>query len=230
MAPVKMEDLTPGMALTGKVKQIEVYGAFVDIGVGKDALLHVSQLGQAKVRSVEDVVKVDQEITVYVLKVDAEAGRVALSLMKPPTVSWDDINEGDMLEGEVVRVENFGAFVDIGAERPGMVHVSELADGFVRSPGDVVSVGDKVKARVIKINRKKRQIDLSLKEPEVAYDPGEDEVEELPTAMAVALRRAMEDSGDELPDSGRGRRRGKKRRTHDEQDDILSRTLRNQSN
>lgn len=228
-AQMTINDLKTGMALTGKVKRLELYGAFVDVGVGTDALLHISQLGQPNVRNVEDVVKAGEEVTVYVLKVDAEAGRIALSLVKPPAVSWDTIKEGDILEGEVVRVETFGAFIDIGAERPGMVHVSELKDGFVKSPSDVVKVGDKVEARVIKVNRKKRQIDLSLREPTPTLDSQsfDDEPEEqLPTAMELAFRKAQ---GNSRGNDKANNPRNNKRKTRDEQDDILSRTLRQHS-
>jgi ribosomal protein S1 len=191
-AQVTLQDLKTGMELRGKVKRIELYGAFVDVGVGTDALLHISQLGKNNVRNVEDVVNVGDEITVYVLKVEPETKRIALSLVKPPAINWDTLKEGDILDGEVARLENFGAFIDIGAERPGMVHVSEMAEGYVKSPSDVVKVGDKVKVRVLKINRKKRQIDLSMKQPEEKVEMVQDEEEEdVPTAMAAALRKAM---------------------------------------
>ena len=78
-APNSIDDLKVGMELTGTVKHLELYGAFVDIGIGQDALLHISQLGK-NVKNVEDVVKVGDQITVYVLKVDKKAGRVALSI------------------------------------------------------------------------------------------------------------------------------------------------------
>jgi ribosomal protein S1 len=127
-------DLTVGMERKGKVKAIELYGAFVDIGTGQDALLHVSQLGKPNVRNVEDVVKAGEEITVYVLKVDKDNGRVALSLVKPPTVAWDDLQVGQSLTGKVTRIEKFGAFIDVGAERPAMIHVSELSDAMSSLP------------------------------------------------------------------------------------------------
>ena len=221
-----LDDLKPGMALKGAVKRLELYGAFVDVGVGHDGLLHISQLGKANVRNVEDVVKAGDEVTVYVLKVDKAAGRLAVSLVEPPINNWDDLQEGASLTGKVVRIENFGVFVDIGAERPGMVHVSELAEGFVKTPSDIVSIGDEVKVRVLKVNRKKRQIDLTMKEQVEAYDSSsyDDEPEEdLPTAMAVAFRRAME--GQEETAEQQRQRKNKKERTQ-EQDDIIARTLR----
>lgn len=222
-APSTINEITTGMEIAGKVKHIELYGAFIDIGISNDALLHISQFGKA-VKNIEDEVKVGQEITVYVLKVDKEKGRIAVSLVKPPAVNWDSLNVGDVLEGEVVRVENFGAFVDIGAERPGMVHVSELTEGFVKSPSDVVSVGQKVQARILKVNKKKRQIDLSLREErqqEIEAFEDDEEAEELPTAMAVALRRAMEQN-----EKSANKRRNKDKNSGI-QDDIISRTLRN---
>ncbi len=229
-APRSVNDLKTGMELKGVVKQIELYGAFVNVGIGQDALLHISQLGKPNVRNVDEVVKVGDEITVYVLKVHKDTGRIALSMVKPPAINWDELGEGQMVTGKVVRIEKFGVFVDIGAERPGMIHISELAEGYVKTPEDVVRIGDDVEARVIKINRKKRQIDLSLKpvaEP-VAIIEEEPEDESL-TAMAMAFRRAMSED-----DFAASRPSGKKRDKRDrrdnkssrEREEIFARTLR----
>ena len=220
--------LKPGAAITGTIKSVELYGAFVDIGVGRDALLHISQLGKPNVRNVEDVVKVGESVTVYVLKVEPETGRVALSLVKPPDVTWETLEVGQLHTGTVTRVEKFGVFVDIGAERPGMVHVSELADGFVKSPSDVVSVGQEVEVRIIKVNRKKRQIDMSMKSaPQITETVVEEDDEEVPTAMALAFRKAMEQQEDsETPEQAAA---SKKKQKRAEQDDIIARTLRQHS-
>lgn len=234
--PSSIAELASGMELKGKIKRIELFGAFVDIGVGQDGLLHISQLGRPNVRNVEDVVKAGEEVTVYVLRVDQEAGRIALSLEQPPAMPWDNITEGSVVTGKVVRLEKFGVFVDIGAERPGMIHVSELASGYVNSPSDVVKVGDEVQARIIKVNRKKHRIDMSLKALEepivIEADPDEPEVEQ-PTAMEMALRRAMEANGETYtpaPKTGRSKRdrRGNRRENQrDQMEDIYERTLRN---
>lgn len=232
-ATVAAADLRTGAELKGKVKQIELYGAFVDVGIGQDGLLHISQLGKPNVRNVEEVVKVGDEITVYVLKVH-DTGRVALTMVKPPAVSWDALDKGSVVRGKVVRIEKFGVFVDIGAERPGMVHVSELAEGYVKTPEDVVRIGDEVEARVIKLDRKKRQIDLSLKpipEPiEIIEEPEDDS----DTAMAVAFRKAMAGEPIEADEDNpymRRKQHNKKsnrreKRRDDEREDIFLRTLR----
>ncbi|MBK8135280.1 MAG: 30S ribosomal protein S1 [Anaerolineae bacterium] len=223
-----LADLQVGAQLSATVKAIELYGAFVDVGVGSDALLHISQLGKPNVRNVEDVVKVGDKLTVYVIKVEPETKRIAVSLVKPAKLNWDDIKEGATFDGQVVRVESYGAFIDIGAERPGMAHISELAEGFVKQASDVVKVGEKVQVRILKYNRKKKQIDLSLKPAEEAHVQmiEEDEEPQL-TAMAAALQKAMR--GDDGA-AARMAATAKKAKQRAQQDDIIARTLRSHGN
>jgi small subunit ribosomal protein S1 len=222
-APLAMQEITTGSAVSGKVTYVGVYGAMVNIG-GQDALLHISQLGRRDFRNIEDVIKVGDEVSAYVLKIDDE-GHIALTTEKPPEMSWNQIRKGEVYKGTVVRIEDYGAFVDIGAVRPGMVHVSELADGYVQSPNDVVKVGQEVDVRVIKLNKKNHQIDLSMKTPAEEIAQVMSPVEEMPSAMEMAFRRAEKQS-----QRDRDRRGNKKDRRRDyDQDDILSRTLRNHS-
>jgi len=219
-APLAIEDLNTGTPVTGKVTYLGVYGAMLDIGVETDALLHISQIGRSDFRNIEEVLKVGDEIEAYVLKVDNE-GHIALTTEKPPALPWNQIRKDGVYKGKVTRIEEYGAFIDIGAERAGMVHVSEMADGYVQSPNDVVKIGDEVDVRVIKLNRRNRQIDLSMKTPTAEIEEVMNPSDEIPSAMELAFRRAEKQSR-------RDRRGNKKdRRNWDEQDDIISRTLRN---
>jgi small subunit ribosomal protein S1 len=149
---------------TGTVVKVGLAGALVDIGTEKPGLMHVSQIlapTEEPIKRVEDVLKVGQSIDVWVRRVKDE--RVELTMIKPLDLEWRDIKKGMTVKGTVVRLEKFGAFVEIGAERPGLIHISEMAHGYVRQPSDVVKEGDEIDAEVIDVNRKKRQIKLSMK-------------------------------------------------------------------
>jgi len=231
-APTTIDQIAPKMQLKGVVRKVDLYGALVDVGVGRFGLLHISQLAEGHVNNVTDVVKEGDEVTVWVREVDRQKGRINLTMIEPPAVTWNDVEVGSVFTGKVVRLEKFGAFVDVGAERPGLVHVSELTQGYVGDPSEVVKVGDELEVKVIGINRRKRQIDLSvraLEEPARKQQEAEEEpAEDLPTAMGLALRRAMEDSGMEFPEqarTGRGKRRSKKSRRNADREEIFARTL-----
>jgi predicted RNA-binding protein with RPS1 domain len=232
-----MSDLVVGMALGAVVKRITLYGAFCDIGTGKDGLLHISQLGLPDVRNVEDVLRAGQALTVYVMRIDAEQGRIALSLVKPVGAPWDQLRVGGQVTGKIIKMETYGVFLEFGAERPGMIHVSELANGYVKSPEDVVQMGDTLTAQIIKIDRKKKRIDLSVKalseqeERQAARAMREEQQEEaVPTAMELALRLAMKQDDDDF--GKRGAKKGRKedrrdrRRDRDDYEDIFDRTIR----
>ena len=215
-------DLKPKMKLAGKVTDVKLYGAFVDIGIDRPALLHISQIRQKRVRNVADYVQVGQDIEVWVISANEENSRIEVTMVEPPALSWEEMRINDVVSGEVVRLENFGAFVNIGAERPGLIHVSELANEFVSSPEDVVKVGDTVEARIINVDARKKQVDLSLRAMEEPVVEEEDDSEELLTAMALALQEAMQSP--DKQQRKKDKQRKKKRRY--EQDDIIERTLR----
>lgn len=215
-----------GAEVKGRVRHLGMYGALVDIGTGQDALLHISQLDPDEGRKFEEVLQAGAEITAYVYRTRQD-GHIALTLEKPPLVSWQSIKQGNRYIGEVIRVEDFGIFVDFGAERPGMVHVSEMADGYVKSPGDIASIGQEVEVRVLKKSGRSRQIDLSMKPTAEEIEIPDDDVDgedDVPTSMAQAFRRAMEGRHD------RGARikarAASKRNYRSQQDDIVARTLR----
>lgn len=149
----------------GKVVKTSLAGALVDIGTGTPAYLHVSQVVQADpsqpIKRLEDVIQNGQEVQVWVKRI--REGRVELTMVKPLELDWKDIKPEMVVKGKVVKIEKFGAFIEIGAERPGLVHISELAHGYVKTPGDIVKEGDEIEAQVLDVNRKKKQIKLSLK-------------------------------------------------------------------
>ena len=159
--------LEPKTKLSGKVLKTTLAGALVDVGQNVPGVIHISQLSKDPVNKVEDVVKEGHTVDVWVRRIKKD--RIELTMIQPLALEWKEIEPDMVVKGKVVRLEPYGAFVDIGAERPGMVHVSELAHGYVKTPGEIVKEGDEVEAKVLDVNRKKKQIKLSMKalEPEV---------------------------------------------------------------
>jgi ribosomal protein S1 len=197
--PASISDLEPGMELKGKVKSITDFGAFVDLGIAQDGLVHISELERRRVKKVTDVVQVGDEVQVWIKKVDKKRGRISLTMVRPVTRRFRDLKPDTVIEGTVTRIEPYGVFVDIGTGRDGLVHVSELTEGYIGSPDEVVSIGDKVKVRVLKVDRKARKVDLSMKEfVEVARSPEPEqeakEDEPPPTLMALAFQAAIDDN------------------------------------
>lgn len=226
MSERPLSDFEPDTKVEGTVTRTELYGAFVDIGAERDGLVHISMLKKGNVKRVEEVVEVGDKVEVWIHRVDPEAGRLELSMLKPVELRWDDIKPGMTLNGKVVRLESFGAFVDVGAERPGLVHISELSTDYVKQVSDVAKVGDQVEVRVLDVDRNKRQIKLTMKEEvEEDYVEEDEPEEELPTAMEVALRRAMEESEGDEAANGRSDRKKSKKKQDDEHEEILMRTL-----
>tara|TARA_B100001964_G_scaffold45207_1_gene50331 strand:- start:533 stop:1243 length:711 start_codon:yes stop_codon:yes gene_type:complete len=221
--PDNLADLRPKMRLRGTVSSVELFGVLVDVGVGRDGLLHISELNEKKGKAADETFSVGQAVTVWVKQVEKKANRVTLTLQEPLAVEWHELRPGQIRSGKVVRLEKFGAFVDIGAERPGMVHVREITTGRVVHPDEVVTLGEEVEAQVIAVNRKKRQIDMSMRALEKeAVAEGEDETPP-PTAMELALRAAMQGkSGME-----RSAQKKRKKKRGNAREELLRRTLAN---
>lgn len=218
--------------VSGKVTRTELYGAFVDIGTGQDAILHVSQLGK-RVNRVDSVVKKGDEIQAWIHSVDTTNDRITLTLREPLATEWKDIKAGAVFTGKVTKIEKFGAFIDIGAEKDGLVHVSELSHEFLKHPTDAISEGEEVEVQVLTSDRKKKRINLSRKalldlpegmerEEEPSFADIEDEDVELINPMELALRAAM---GDEPPSHKQRKRKKHKRKGRRRNDDIYARTL-----
>lgn len=244
-----LPEIQPKTHFTGKVIKTSIAGAIIDIGLDKPGVVHISQLTKDPVNKVEDVVQIGDEVDVWIRRVFPKKGRIELTMVRPLELEWKEIEPEMVVKGKVTRLEKFGAFVDIGAERPGLVHISELAHGYVKDPSDVVHEGDEVEVKVLKVSRRKRQIKLSMKALMDAPAPVEkpererarpktrrqesapmeevvDEGPPVPTAMEAALREAMEKSQRRV-DIEAAKTRKKLAATNPELEDILTRTLEN---
>ena len=236
--------LQPKAQLTGRVVKTTLAGALVDLGLALPGVLHISQLQKVPVKKVEDVLHEGQAVEVWVRKVRKD--RIELTMIKPLQYEWKDIEPGMVARGKVVRLETYGAFVDIGAERPGMIHISELARGYVKTAADVVKEGDELDAQILSVDAKKRRIRLSLKalQPEVEEPekpqkqprrdkrsrkaPEEVEVVEAAEETApelTAMQIAWQSAQDRANTKRRAIRAKRERPDASEREEILSRTL-----
>lgn len=228
-------DLESKMRFQGRVTRIELFGAFVDFGAEREGLVHISQISEERVNRVADVLNEGDEVTVWVYDVDVERGRVRLTMFEPPELTIEELEPNQLVKGTVTKLVPYGAFVDIGVDRDGLIHVSEMSDGFVSKPSDVLSVGSELEVRVVKVDQRKRRIELSLldvpgeegQESEPELEEGDDEEGDAMTAMELAWRSAMERQGTSInvPTNQKGRRR-RKSDIRREQASIIARTLR----
>lgn len=151
----------------GIVKKVIKAGAIVDIG-GVTGLIHINDLAWGRVNRVEDIVNVGDKVTVFVGEVDTERERVSLILKEASKEPWkvhsDSIKAGDVIEGKVVRMLNFGAFVELFPGVEGLVHINEITDDNISKPGDVLTIGQTVKVKVIDVKKDEKRISLSMKD------------------------------------------------------------------
>lgn len=161
------DELKEGEKKTGVVKKLVKFGAFVDIG-GVEGLIHISDLSWERVNKPEDVVKEGDQVEVFIGKVDRKNEKLSLILKdvtkEPWTVHSNDIKEGDILGGKVVRLTNFGAFVELFDGIEGLVHITEITDEHIAKASDVLELGQKVKVKVLSVNKEDKKISLSIKE------------------------------------------------------------------
>jgi len=238
--------LEPKTKLSGKVVKTTLAGVLVDIGQELPGVIHISQLQKDQVNKPEDVVQVGQTVDVWVRRVKKD--RIELTMIEPLGMEWNEIKPDSVVKGKVVRLESYGAFVDFGAERPGLVHVSEISRGYIKSPNEIVKEGDEVEAVVLDVNRRKKQIRLSMKalEPELEevkpakkearkerggkrrakkealeYEVQEESKEPELTAMQIAWQEAL----DRANERGKDSKSKRVKASSNEQEDILDRTL-----
>jgi small subunit ribosomal protein S1 len=179
-----MAELEQGQVRDGVVTSICDFGAFVDIG-GADGLVHLSELSWSRINHPNELLKVGEKVKVYVLSVDDAEKKVALSIKRTQPEPWSQVmakyQPGQLVEGTITQLANFGAFARIADGIEGLIHVSELAEGRVQHPRSVVKEGDTVTLRIIRIDPQRKRMGLSLKRAAEGYEgnlsdiPEEDE-------------------------------------------------------
>lgn len=161
------DSIKSGEKREGIVKKIIKAGAIVDID-GVTGLIHINDLAWERVKRVEDIVNVGDKVTVFVGEVDAANERVSLILKDVDKEPWkvhaDSIKSGDIIEGKVVKFMGFGAFVELFPGVEGLVHINEITDENIAKPSDVLEIGQKVKVKVLDINKENKRISLSIKD------------------------------------------------------------------
>jgi small subunit ribosomal protein S1 len=162
-----LSTLCPGDVCKGKITNLTTFGAFVDLG-GVEGLIHISEISWDRVRHPEDILYPGQEVEVYVLGVNPEERRIALSLKRLRPDPWQDLESryqvDQLIEGTITNVVSFGAFVRIEEGLEGLIHVSELAEGTFMHPKNVVGEGDTVRVRILNIDSAKHRLGLSLRQ------------------------------------------------------------------
>lgn len=167
----RLQELEEGQVVTGKVVNIVDFGAFIDLG-GVDGLIHISELDWERIDHPSEVVSLGEEVEVEVIDVDPERERVSLSRKARLASPWQRVEEkynpGDLIEGTVTNVRDFGAFIEIPEGVVGLVHVSEIGFGGTGNPKELVKKGDTVLCRIIDIEPEKERMSLSMQR--VTYD------------------------------------------------------------
>lgn len=163
------ESIKEGQIIKGKVQRLTDFGAFVDVG-GVDGLIHISELSWGRVNHPSEVVKEGDEIEVKVLGVDRERGRISLGLKQILPDPWENIEEkykiGTIITGKVVKLVNFGAFVEVEPGVEGLVHISQISREHIAKPEDVLAVGQEIKAKILDITPEEHKMSLSIREAE----------------------------------------------------------------
>ena len=164
-----IEELNEGEVRRGRVTGISSFGAFVDLG-GADGLIHISELSWTPVRSPDEILKIGDDIEVYVLRVDERNRKIALSLKRLQREPWETIDQhlevGEVVDATVTKLTEFGAFARVEGSVEGLIHISEMASRVINHPRDVLREGDDVRVKVLRIEPERRRLGLSLRQAE----------------------------------------------------------------
>ena len=179
------DTLSVGDVVEGKVMRFTDYGAFVDIG-GIDGLLHISEISWGKLKHPQEVLEIGQVLNVKILSMNAEKGKISLGLKQNAPEPWSVIDEqyqvGQVINGKVVQLKEYGAFIELAPGLDGLVHISEIAYKRVNKVSDELTLGQEVEAKILEIDKEKKRISLSIKatlpEPEKTEEPAPAPAEE----------------------------------------------------
>ena len=198
--------LAAGDVVTGKVARITSFGAFIDLG-GVDGLVHLTELSHERNVSPKSVVTVGEEVEVKILDLNEEEGRVSLSLKATTPGPWDGVEQklakGDVVEGTVKRLTDFGAFVEVLPGIDGLVHVSQISHKRIENPKEALKVGQEVKVKVLEVNADAERVSLSIKALEERPAQEEGQKEEKRAARPRRPKR-QEKRDFELPETQTG--------------------------
>lgn len=163
----RFHELAVGQEISGTVKRLAEFGAFIDLG-GIDGLIHLSELSWKRVKKVEDVLTIGQTVNVTITKIDAVNQKIGLKLVETLDNPWMDIhshlNEGDILMGEVTNLQSFGAFVSVKDGIEGLVHISQISEERIQRPQEKLHIGQEVMVRVMSVDAENQKLSLSIKE------------------------------------------------------------------
>jgi small subunit ribosomal protein S1 len=158
-----------GDVVKAEIKRFTNFGAFADVN-GVDGLIHLSQISWSHVKSADSVLKKGQIVDVKIIEADREADRLSLSIKALTNEPWSNINEkypeGSVVLGKVVRITDFGAFVELEPGVDGLVHISKISHDRINNPADVLSIGEEVKALILSVDAENKKIALSIKDTE----------------------------------------------------------------
>src|SRR5205823_1907340 len=181
------EGLQIGTVIKGIVKNIADFGAFIDLG-GVDGLLHITDMSWGRINHPSDILKLDQEVEVKVLQIDRDKEKIALGLKQKDASPWENIEAkypvGSIHEAEVVNIMSYGAFCKLEEGVEGLVHISEMSwTKRINHPSEVVTANQRVKVKVLEINKDKQEISLGMKQ--VEENPWERVAEKYPPGSVV---------------------------------------------
>ncbi len=163
------ENIHENDIIKGRVQRITDFGAFVDVG-GVDGLIHISDMAWYRIKHPSEVLKEGQEVEVKVLSIDQEKGKISLGLKQTLQEPWEEFIQnykvGDVIEGEIVNLLDFGAFVRLINGVDGLLHVSQISNDHIEKPSDVLKIGDKIKVEIVDIDEENKKVNLSHKNVE----------------------------------------------------------------